>query len=48
VLVVLSLGAHQLDSPLPPAVIDAIPELHRWAGSVKAQPRLAGRDGASS
>jgi hypothetical protein len=45
VLVVLSLGAHQLESPLPPAVIDAIPELHRWARSVKAQVRLAGQDG---
>src|SRR6266545_2658743 len=42
VLVVLSLGAHQFGRPLPPAVIDAIPELHRWAVSVKAQARLAG------
>jgi hypothetical protein len=41
-LMVLSLGAHQLGRPLPPAVIDAIPELHRWAVSVKAQARLAG------
>jgi hypothetical protein len=48
VLVVLSLGAHQLGRPFPPAVIDAIPELHRWAVSVKAQARLAGREGASS
>jgi hypothetical protein len=48
VLLVLSLGAHQLESPLPPAVIDAIPELHRWAVSVKAQARLADGDGASS
>jgi len=48
VLVVLSLGAHQLESPLPPEVIDAIPELHRWAVSVKAQARLADLGGASS
>jgi hypothetical protein len=48
VLMVLSLGAHQLERPLPPAVIDAIPELHRWAVSVKAQARLGGREGASS
>jgi len=48
VLVVLSLGAHQLGRPLPPAVIDAVPELHRWAMSVKAQALLAGREGASS
>lgn len=45
VLMVLSLGAHQLERPLPPAVIDAITELHRWAVSVKAQARLAGREG---
>jgi hypothetical protein len=48
VLVVLSLGARQLESPLPPEVIGAIPELHRWAVSVKAQARLADPDGASS
>ena len=41
VLVVLSLGAHQLGRPLPPEVIDAILGLHRWAVSVKAQARLA-------
>ena len=40
-LVLLSLGAHQLGRPLPPAVIDAIPELHRWAAGVKAQARVA-------
>jgi hypothetical protein len=40
-LVVLSLGAHRLGRPLPPAVIDAIPELHRWAVGVKAQSRVA-------
>jgi hypothetical protein len=41
VLVVLSLGAHRLERPLPPEVIDAIPGLHRWAAGVKAQARLA-------
>ena len=41
VLMVLSLGAHQLERPLPPEVMDAILGLHRWAGSVKAQVRLA-------
>jgi hypothetical protein len=40
VLVVLSLGAHQLGRPLPPEVIDAIPALHRWAVGVKAPARL--------
>jgi hypothetical protein len=44
VLAALSLGAHQLASPLPPAVIDAIPELHRWAVTVKADARLDGHD----
>jgi hypothetical protein len=48
VLVVLSLGAHHLGSPLPPEVIDAIPELHRWAVRAKAQSRFADRDGACS
>jgi hypothetical protein len=45
VLAALSLGAQQLESPLPPAVTDAIPELHRWAVNVKGRARLAGRDG---
>jgi hypothetical protein len=40
VLVVLSLGAHQLGRPLPPEVVDAISGLHRWAAGVKAQARL--------
>ena len=40
VLVVLSLGSHQLGRPLPPEVIDAIPALHRWAVGVNAPARL--------
>jgi hypothetical protein len=48
VLVVLSLGARQLESPLPPGGDGANPELRRWAVSVKAQAPLAGRDGGSS
>jgi hypothetical protein len=43
VLMVLSLGAHQLGRPLPPEVIDAISGLHRWAVGVKAQARLPTR-----
>ncbi len=44
VLMVLGLGAYQLDTPLPVEVVDAIYELERWAKSVKQQLRLIEQD----
>jgi hypothetical protein len=46
-LAALALGARQLGAPLPSEVIDAVPELHRWATNVRVHVRHV-KGGASS
>lgn len=46
-LATLAVGARGLGAPLPPEVMDAVPELHGWATSVKARLRHV-RVGASN